>query len=77
VDLFEPPNLIGWRWRGRGSAGYHVWVLRLEGGGTRIVTEETQIGPGPRPLRAVLQPTLWLSHEVWLASLEWTISWRP
>jgi hypothetical protein len=77
VDLFEPPSLIGWRWSGRGSAGYHVWVLCPEGEGTRIVTEETQVGPGPRLLRAALQPTLSLSHEVWLASLERTISRRP
>jgi uncharacterized protein YndB with AHSA1/START domain len=69
VDIFSPPYMLGWRWRGRGSDGYHVWLLQPHPGGTRVVTEETQFGPGPSVLRALLAPTLWLSHEIWLRSL--------
>lgn len=72
VDLFDPPCALGWWWYGRSAAGYHVWLLEPAGDGsgrTRVVTEETQRGPGPRLLSPALGPALWLSHELWLTRL--------
>lgn len=73
VDLFEPPHALGWSWQGSTASGYHVWLLQPQaddGRVTRVVTEETQRGPGPRLLHRQLRPALHLSHVVWLHGLE-------
>jgi len=65
----EPPGLIGWRWWRTGAHGYHVWLLEPHEFGTRIVTEETQLGIGPRLLRPIMRRALPLGHGYWLRQL--------
>jgi hypothetical protein len=65
----EPPNLIGWRWWGLGAYGYHVWLLESHEFGTRIVTEETQLGGLIRLVRSLMRRALPLGHGYWLRQL--------
>jgi len=65
----EPSGLIGWRWWGLGAYGYHVWVLEPHELGTRIVTEETQLGALIRLMRPIMRRALPLAHGYWLRQM--------
>lgn len=70
VSEFVPGRRLGWSGRGRGSAGYHRWVLEpLPGGGTRIVTEEVQQGPMARLLAPLVRRSIERQHQRWLEGL--------
>jgi len=73
VDPCDRPDTIGWTWRSRGwagaASGYHIWSIEAQPYGSRVVTEETQIGLLPRLLRPGLQRSLHLSHQLWLRRL--------
>lgn len=69
VVEYDPPNAIGWTWWRRGARGYHGWLLRAEGDGTRVITEETQHGLLPWLLRPILRRALAIAHEYWLRQL--------
>jgi hypothetical protein len=69
VDLWRPHAALGWSGRALGSTGHHRWLLTPEGGGTRVVTEETQAGPVPAVGRWWLRRSLLRWHQLWLAGL--------
>jgi hypothetical protein len=77
VDLFDKPKALGWNWFGSTAEGYHVWLLEPVPGGTRLVTEESQRGPGPHLMPFLLRPLLHASHGMWLRSLSSHGSQRP
>jgi predicted acylesterase/phospholipase RssA len=67
---------LGWTWRSRGARGYHLWSLRPDPVGTRVVTEETQRGPLPRLTGPVLRRVMHVGHAAWLRGLARTAA-RP
>ena len=75
VDLFEPARAplhvcrLGWSWYGSTAQGYHVWLLEPFEDGTRVITEESQRGLGPRLAPSLFRAMLRTSHGMWLRSL--------
>ena len=67
---------LGWTWRSPGARGYHLWSLRPDPAGTRVVTEETQRGPLPRLAGPVLGRVMHAGHAAWLRGLARSAS-RP
>ena len=67
---FEPCARLAWEAEGIGIDAYHAWLLTpLEGGGTHVLTQETQHGWMAR-LGKVLSPhRMENKHQVWLESL--------
>jgi uncharacterized membrane protein len=45
------PDSIGWKGRTFGISALHVWRMHLEGGATKVFTEESWAGPLPSLLR--------------------------
>jgi hypothetical protein len=60
---------IGWTWRSPGARGYHLWSLRPDPAGTRVVTEEFQRGPLPRLTAPLLSRVMNVGHTAWLRGL--------
>ena len=69
VRRCEPPFALDWEGGAQGVHAYHAWLLEPDGGGTRLVTEETERGPLPWLARWYLRGALHGAHEEWLASL--------
>jgi predicted acylesterase/phospholipase RssA len=65
----EADGRMGWTWRSTGARGYHLWSLRPDPAGTRVVTEETQRGPRPRLAAPVLRRVMHIGHRAWLRGL--------
>jgi polyketide cyclase/dehydrase/lipid transport protein len=66
---YEAPERIAWDAKVLGGRGYHGWVLRPEGGGTFVRTEETQKGPGIQVVKPALRPMMVRLHQRWLDGL--------
>jgi hypothetical protein len=69
VVEYEPEERISWDAKVLGGRGYHGWVLRRQGGGTFVRTEETQKGPGIQVVKPVLRPMMVRLHQRWLEGL--------
>ena len=70
VRVCDPPARIGWTWSTLGAHGYHGWLLEpAPGGGTRVVTEETQRGPLAALIRYPMRAALSAAHQHWLRQL--------
>jgi hypothetical protein len=65
----EPPSLLGWRFWRTGAYGYHVWLLEPHEFGTRVVTEETQLGVLSRLGSPFMRRALPLGHGYWLRQM--------
>lgn len=71
VVEFEPQRSLAWTARGMVSRGFHRFDFLAEPGGqTRITTEETETGLGPRLLGKRLRADLEAAHALWLEALE-------
>jgi uncharacterized protein YndB with AHSA1/START domain len=69
VLVFDPPRELLWDARGVLTA-YHAWTIAPDGGGCRVVTEETQRGLLPRVGWWYLRPMLERGHQGWVESLK-------
>lgn len=66
---FEPQQRLCWSANGPGVLAYHGWLLVPSGGGgTTILTEETQIGEVAR-FAGDLEEKLVEQHDIWLTTL--------
>ena len=65
----DPGRRLAWSARELGGSGYHGWVLRPQGGGTFVRTEETQKGLGIRLVKPALRPLMVRFHQRWLEGL--------
>lgn len=70
VAEFLPTERIAWSARGMGVDAYHAWLLRPEGDGCRVLTEESQYGWGARLKNFLLPHCMSDGHDLWLKSLE-------
>jgi uncharacterized protein YndB with AHSA1/START domain len=66
---YEPPVRIAWDAKELGGRGHHGWLLRAEGGGTFVRTEETQKGWGIQAVKPALRPLMVRYHQRWLEGL--------
>ncbi|PRY41560.1 SRPBCC family protein [Umezawaea tangerina] len=70
VTEFEPFERLAWTGSGAGSTGHHAWLLRADGGGgTTIITEETQRGRMARLSRPLFRPRMLRQHQLWVDGL--------
>jgi uncharacterized protein YndB with AHSA1/START domain len=69
VTLYEPNKALGWTAKGLGDTAYHRWYLKPERGGTRLISEEIQQGPGPKVLAHLLNPALTATHRAWMDAI--------
>ena len=71
VGEFTPDHVLAWYGQGKTARGYHVWLILEQGDGNcRVVTEETQKGPGAIK-RATEQPRAqYDAHDWWLSALK-------
>jgi uncharacterized protein YndB with AHSA1/START domain len=61
---------LGWSATAFGLRGYHGWLFEaLDPGRTRVITEETQVGPLTRVGRWHLRRELAAGHRRWLEEL--------
>jgi hypothetical protein len=77
VTLFEQDRALGWTAGGAGARAYHRWILEPAPDGTRLLTEECQVGITPRLIRALMNPGLHAAHELWLVRLRERIEREP
>jgi hypothetical protein len=69
VVEFVPNERIAWNARGLGVWAYHAWLLRGEGRGCSVVTEETQYGFLARTGNLLMPARMHRMHQVWLEAL--------
>ena len=70
VAEFTPGKVLAWYGQGKTAQGYHVWLILEQADGCRVVTEETQKGPGAIK-RGVEQPRAqYDAHDWWLSALK-------
>jgi uncharacterized protein YndB with AHSA1/START domain len=69
VREFEPPERLAWDAKEIGASGYHAWLLRPDGDGCRVLTEETQRGPSMAVGAFVVAPLMRRFHQRWLEGL--------
>ncbi len=70
VRRAEAPRLLDWEGGAGGVRAWHAWRLDpAPGGGTRVVTEETERGLVPSLLRWYLRGALHRAHQEWLEGL--------
>jgi uncharacterized protein YndB with AHSA1/START domain len=77
VVEYEPAERLAWSARVPGGSGHHGWLLRREGGGTFVRTEETQKGLGIRLVKPALRPLMVRFHQRWLEGLSRVASEGP
>ncbi|WP_214404647.1 patatin-like phospholipase family protein [Pseudonocardia lacus] len=70
----EAAGRLGWSWRGLGARGHHLWSLSPSGGGTRVITQETQRGPLPWLAAPLLRRVMHAGHDLWLRGMEREVS---
>jgi uncharacterized protein YndB with AHSA1/START domain len=70
VEEYEQAAAIAWRARGGGTIAFHRWILEPADDGTRVITEECQVGFVPRLIAPLMNRALHASHELWLRQLE-------
>jgi uncharacterized protein YndB with AHSA1/START domain len=63
------PTFLAWEGGASGVHAYHAWILLPVGGGTRVVTVETERGPVPSMLSFYLRGALHDAHDDWLKGL--------
>jgi uncharacterized protein YndB with AHSA1/START domain len=66
---FEPPERLAWDARGPGVEAYHAWLLTPQGGGTHVLTEESQYGALARLARLLRPHRMEQGHDQWLREL--------
>lgn len=70
VGEFVPDKVLAWYGKGKTAQGYHVWLIVEQADGCRVVTEETQKGPGAIK-RGLEQPRAqYDAHDWWLSALK-------
>jgi len=70
VEIFDQFSELGWNATAFGLHAYHGWRFeRIEAGQTRVITEETQIGPLTAVGRWYLRRSLLSEHQNWLEGL--------
>jgi uncharacterized protein YndB with AHSA1/START domain len=69
VTEYAPTERLAWSAKSMAGSGHHGWVLRPEGGGTFVRTEETQRGLGMRLISPGLRPLMTRLHQRWLEGL--------
>lgn len=70
VKVFEPTVELGWDATAFGLEAYHGWRFEPDGDGqTRVITEETQVGPFTKVGRWYLRRGLLREHQNWLEGL--------
>ena len=69
VLLYEPNTYLGWLARSLGTSAFHRWVLEPIVGGTRVITEECQVGIIAHLDRYWMNRCLSVTHQIWLERL--------
>jgi uncharacterized protein YndB with AHSA1/START domain len=69
VVEYQPHERLAWSAKELGGRGHHGWLLRREGGGTFVRTEETQRGPAIQLVKPALRPLMVRFHQRWLEGL--------
>jgi uncharacterized protein YndB with AHSA1/START domain len=77
VTEYAPVERLAWSAKELGGSGHHGWVLRSEGGGTFVRTEETQKGLGIQLVKPALRPLMIRFHQRWLEGLSRVASEGP
>jgi uncharacterized protein YndB with AHSA1/START domain len=70
VDVCEPNREIGWSVESPTFRVHHAWLLIPEGGGTRVVTEESQKGAAAIKFRLEQPNAMYDGHDWWLSALK-------
>jgi uncharacterized protein YndB with AHSA1/START domain len=70
VDVFEPNREIGWSVDNPRFHVHHAWVLVLERGGTRVITEEAQKGADAIRFHLEQPNAMYDGHDWWLSALK-------
>jgi uncharacterized protein YndB with AHSA1/START domain len=70
VDVFEPNHEIGWSVDNPQFRVHHAWVLVLERGGTRVITEEGQKGADAIRFRLEQPNAMYDAHDWWISALK-------
>lgn len=73
VVEFEPHARLGWYGYAPGQlpAFFHRWLLKPDGDGCLVITEETGNGPGAKEMRQKDEERMHRGHDLWLATLKW------
>jgi Polyketide cyclase / dehydrase and lipid transport len=74
---YQPEERLAWSAKEIGGRGHHGWVLRRNGGGTFVRTEETQSGLGIQLVKPALRPLMVRFHQRWLQGLSRVASEGP
>jgi len=70
VLTYKPVSELGWEATAFGLRAYHRWRFESAGAGqTRVITEETQVGPLTTVGRWYLRRGLLRQHQNWLEGL--------
>ncbi len=70
VIIYDRSMELGWDATAFGLRAYHGWLFEVvDSGHTRIITEETQVGPLTRVGRWYLRRGLLREHQNWLEGL--------
>jgi uncharacterized protein YndB with AHSA1/START domain len=70
VTQLTPMSRLDWQGGASGVEAYHTWLVEpAPGGGTHIVTDETERGPVPWLLRSTIRGKVHDAHQAWLESL--------
>ena len=75
VVEFEPNVRLGWHGYAPGEppAFFHRFLLKPDGDGCLVITEETGNGPGAKKMRDADEERMHRSHDLWLATLKWRV----
>ena len=73
VVEFDPFVRLGWYGYAPGEAPafFHRWLIKPDGAGSLVITEETGIGPGAMQMRQEDEERMHRGHGLWLATLKW------
>ncbi len=70
VELFEEDHALGWSADSPGTRAFHRWIIEPQNDGMRVITEECQNGITAWLDRALMNPALHASHQLWLERLK-------
>lgn len=70
IQELEPQRRIGWTGKGLGTEARHIWVLKPQGNGTLVVTEESMQGWLVVILKLFMPKFLDASLDTWLEQLK-------
>lgn len=75
VAEFEPNRRLAWYGYGVGQppSFYHVFLLRPDGNGCVLVTDEVGMGPDAAAFRRADEGRMHRGHQLWLDTLKWRL----